>query len=62
MLVLRRKTDEKVILTVNGIRIEVVLIEVRGSAARIGFHAPMEVAIHRNEVQPAIECESQSRP
>lgn len=54
MLVLSRKKNERIVIA-GGIVITVV--EVRGDRVRIGIEAPKEVAVHRQEVQEAIEKE-----
>ena len=55
MLALTRKKHERVVLTVNGIRIVVAVVQFNGDKVVLGFDAPPEVAIHREEVQQAIE-------
>jgi carbon storage regulator len=61
MLVLSRKKDEGIVITVppsdQPTRIRVLQAEIRGDKSRIGIAAPPEVAIHRDEVQQAIESE-----
>ena len=47
MLVLSRKSDESIFIGEN---IEVVILEVRGTVARIGIKAPREVPVVRSEV------------
>ncbi len=47
MLVLTRKQGERIVI---GDNIEIVVTEVSGSKVRLGFVAPKEVAIHREEV------------
>lgn len=64
MLVLQRRRDEKVIITApDGTRIEITACNFRGYAAersvRLGIVAPPEYAIHRAEVQAAIDAERQ---
>ena len=53
MLVFSRNVDERVILTMpDGRRIAVMLIEIKGTnRARLGFDAPQDVRIHREEIQ-----------
>jgi len=53
MLVLSRKKGEKIVIPEHGITIQVV--EARGDKVRIGIDAPRDVAVHRGEVQEAIE-------
>lgn len=57
MLVLSRKKNERIVIA-GGIVITVV--EVRGDRVRIGIEAPKEVAVHRQEVQEAIEQEKRA--
>ena len=47
MLVLSRKTGERIVIADN-IFIEVV--EIRGDKARIGIVAPRDVPVHREEI------------
>ncbi len=51
MLVLSRKTDEKVVI---GDEIVVTVIEVRGDTVKLGIDAPMDVKIYRAELYEAI--------
>jgi len=55
MLVLSRKKDKAVVIKAGEITIEVLVVEILGDKVRIGFSAPNEVAIHREEVWLAIE-------
>lgn len=51
MLVLSRKSNEQiVILTPSGEVVSVMVIEIRGDKARLGFDAARDVQIHRKEV------------
>ncbi len=52
MLVLSRKTDEKIII---GDSITIMVIEVRGDKVRLGIDAPKEISVHREEVYNAIK-------
>ena len=54
MLVLSRKANQKVVIE-GGIVVHV--IEIRGDKVRIGFEAPKDLAIHREEVWLAIQRE-----
>ncbi len=47
MLVLSRKKGERIVIGGN---IEVTVVGVRGNCVRLGFRAPDEVAIHREEI------------
>lgn len=51
MLVLSRKKNENIIINDNVI---VTVIEIRGDKFRLGFDAPRDVPIHRQEVYDAI--------
>jgi carbon storage regulator len=52
MLVLSRKPGEAIVIG-NGITVSV--IEVQGERVRLGFTAPPEVPVHREEVQRKLE-------
>lgn len=52
MLVLSRKVGESVMVG-NSVKIEVV--EIRGDKIRLGFTAPRDVSIHRQEVFDLIQ-------
>lgn len=58
MLVLSRKKNEGIIITVppstEPTIVEVVVVEVRGDKTRIGLTADEKVVIHRKEVQDVI--------
>ncbi len=51
MLVLSRKKNESIIINDN---IIVMVVEIRGDNVRLGFDAPKDVPIHRQEVYDAI--------
>jgi len=53
MLVLSRKPGEAIVIG-NGITVTVV--EVKGERVRLGFTAPAEVTIHREELHRKIEA------
>ncbi len=57
MLVLSRKTGERVIIGPN---IIVTVLEVRGERVKLGFKAPAETPIHREEVAQEIHAESEN--
>jgi carbon storage regulator len=52
MLVLTRKTGQKLIVNDN---IEIVILETRGEAVKIGINAPKEVTIYREEIYEEIK-------
>ena len=51
MLVLSRKKNEEIVATLpDGSRIKVMIVDVRGEKIRLGFTAPPNVKIYRQEV------------
>jgi carbon storage regulator len=54
MLVLSRKTNERIVIDGN---IEVVIVAVRGGCVKLGIQAPPSVPVHRAEVQQRIADE-----
>jgi carbon storage regulator len=52
MLVLSRKQGEAIVI---GDDIKVTVLEVRGNQVRLGFTAPAEIPIHREEICTRIE-------
>lgn len=52
MLVLTRKKDETIVI---GDVVKVTVVEIRGDKVRLGIDAPREIAVHRQEVQEAIQ-------
>lgn len=57
MLVLSRKTGERVLVPQSGLSVTVVAIE--GNVVRLGFSAPNEVGIYREEVWQRIQSENE---
>ena len=49
---LSRKKDERIVINGN---ITIVVVEIRGDKVRLGFDAPKEVAVHRQEVFDSIQ-------
>lgn len=47
MLILTRRTGETVMI---GDQVTFTVLEVKGNQVRIGFNAPKDVAIHREEI------------
>lgn len=47
MLVLSRKSNDAVII---GNNIRMTVVEIRGDKVRLGFEAPKDVSVHREEV------------
>lgn len=44
------------------VEVRVTVLDIRGDKSRLGFAAPKHVAIHRSEVQQAIEREARRGP
>lgn len=57
MLVLTRKRDEVIVIEVAGQTIRLAPIDIRGDKVRLGFEAPKDVRIHREEIYEAIQRE-----
>lgn len=53
MLVLSRKKGEQVVIGPN---IVLTVLDVRGQTVKLGFVAPGEIPIHREEVQRRMHC------
>jgi len=50
MLVLSRKLDERVVLTLNGVQVEIAVVRIGSNSVRIGVDAPVEVKVLRGEL------------
>ena len=59
MLVLSRKLGERVLVPQCGLSITVVAVE--GNLIRLGFTAPSEVGVYREEVLQRIDSEDKPR-
>jgi carbon storage regulator len=57
MLVLSRKPGERVLVPQCGMSVTVVAIE--GNVVRLGFEAPSEVSVYREEVWQRIRSENE---
>ena len=53
MLVLSIRKNQKVVVTVNGVRIVVTFIRFESGQSKLGFDAPPEVKILREELEKA---------
>ena len=58
MLVLSRKKNESIVINND---ITVTVVEIRGDKVRLGIEAPLDVAVHRQEVYDAIKAEERGR-
>lgn len=56
MLVLTRKSGQKLIINDN---IEIIILETRGDAVKIGINAPKNVTIYREEIYEEIKKSNQ---
>lgn len=61
MLVLSRKRNEKVVIPIKEGVIECVVVEIRGDKVRLGWQAPKEIPVHREEVFKAIAKQERER-
>jgi carbon storage regulator len=59
MLILTRRVGEVIKI---GEEISVTVLEVKGNQVRMGFTAPKDVAVHREEVFVRIKAEQPSNP
>ncbi len=50
MLVLSRKLHEKVIATIDGVDIEIVVVDIDRGKVRLGFRGPQSVVFMREEL------------
>ncbi len=56
MLVLSRKREERIIITLPDRRqITLMVVDIRGDKVRLGLEAPTDILIHRFEVQIEVE-------
>lgn len=58
MLVLSRMKSESIMV---GDNIKITVVEIRGERVRLGFDAPVEVPVHRQEVFEAIKAREERR-
>lgn len=58
MLVLSRQRDECVLI---GDNIRVIVVDIRGDKVRLGFDAPGDVQIHREEVWIKIKAQEKQK-
>jgi len=61
MLVFSRKKEQNVIITVASVQILVKVIDIGLNSIKLGFEAPRDVIIHREEVQEQVDAESRKQ-
>ena len=54
MLVLSRRRGERIMI---GSNVEMVVVSVQGDRVKLGFRAPTDVTIHREEIHQRIQAE-----
>lgn len=55
MLVLQRKLNECIDITIGGERIVLTVVDIRSDRVRIGIEAPKHATVHRREVTIRID-------
>ena len=55
MLVLTRKTNERIMITDE---IEIMIVEVQGDHVKLGINAPRDISVNRKEVYELIKREN----
>lgn len=50
MLVLSRKENESVVARIDGRLVKITVTEIRGDKVRLGFEAPRDIEVDREEV------------
>ncbi len=59
MLILTRRLGEKLMI---GEEVTVTVLEIKGDQVRVGIKAPVDIAVHRQEVFERIEHSKQPTP
>ncbi len=65
MLILARKLGERVVVCLNGETVTIEILKIRGAQVSVGFKAPTQVAVHREEIWDKIvdeQVEQQRMP
>lgn len=60
MLILTRQKDQKIIVDVGGQRMTITLTDIRGDKVRLGFDAPENFKILRQELHDSVLEENRS--
>jgi carbon storage regulator len=60
MLVLTRQKNQKIIVEVGGLRMTITLADIRGDKVKLGFEAPREFKIIRQELEGAVVEENRA--
>lgn len=60
MLVLSRKTNESIVVTLpDGRDVVLTVVEIRGDKVRLGITAARDIAVHREEIWDLIQQEKE---
>ena len=55
MLVIQRKADEGITITIGVVRVHVNVNSIRDGKVKLGIDAPKHVTVHRDEVQAYVD-------
>lgn len=58
MLLLTRRTNESIVITIGGEQAKVTVLGIKGNQVRIGIHAPPSVTVDREEIAAKKEQET----
>lgn len=58
MLVLSRKRDEQIVITIGGAEVVLTVVSILGNRVQLGIDAPQNVIVHRKEVYDALKKEA----
>lgn len=61
MLVLNRRIGERLVIEVDGMKIEVAVTGVKGNQVSLGIIAPKHIPVHREEVYRRLKQEGTTR-
>lgn len=60
MLILSRRPNESLRITIGGVRLDITVVGLHGNQVRLGLRAPPEVTIDREEIALKKDKERQS--